>query len=206
MALSFRYQPSPDLNPSPHPIIPPDHPHDQPYHPPPPTPSPLPSPPPGAGIQGDWYVYQPLPSSNHIRLLELKESSSPPGFECSLQIVDLDTELLSYEALSYTWGCHWYTSGYKNRPPTERDRERDAQRSTILCDGKLIWIRLNLYNALGRLFKTRGENQTQTYPKLWVDAICINQEDLDERAQQVALMGNIYASATRVIAWLGECD
>jgi hypothetical protein len=38
---------------------------------------------------------------------------------------------------------------------------------------------------------------------LWVDAICIDQENLQERAQQVALMAEIYASAERVLAWTG---
>lgn len=39
---------------------------------------------------------------------------------------------------------------------------------------------------------------------LWIDAICINQDDLDERSQQVRLMKNIYSTAGRVLVWLGE--
>jgi hypothetical protein len=38
---------------------------------------------------------------------------------------------------------------------------------------------------------------------LWIDAICINQEDMDERAEQVKLMAEIYTSAKHVLAWLG---
>ncbi|KAF7870193.1 uncharacterized protein EAF02_009383 [Botrytis sinoallii] len=38
----------------------------------------------------------------------------------------------------------------------------------------------------------------------WIDAICINQDDLDERSQQVLLMGSIYKNASRVTVWLGE--
>lgn len=36
------------------------------------------------------------------------------------------------------------------------------------------------------------------------DAVCINQEDLDERKQYVALMGKIYSQAATVLCWLGE--
>ena len=39
---------------------------------------------------------------------------------------------------------------------------------------------------------------------LWVDSICVNQSDLDEKRSQIALMGKIFASATRVLGWLGE--
>jgi hypothetical protein len=39
---------------------------------------------------------------------------------------------------------------------------------------------------------------------LWIDATCINQENLEERGQQVQLMAKIYSKATRVLVWLGE--
>lgn len=38
------------------------------------------------------------------------------------------------------------------------------------------------------------------------DVVCINQTDLDERSQQVNLMGDVYRSASHVLAWLGESD
>jgi hypothetical protein len=42
--------------------------------------------------------------------------------------------------------------------------------------------------------------------RLWTDAICINQQDLDERGHQVQLMGSIYRNAHMVIVWLGTDD
>jgi hypothetical protein len=39
---------------------------------------------------------------------------------------------------------------------------------------------------------------------LWVDQVCINQDDLAERSTQVLLMGRIYSSAQKVLSWLGE--
>lgn len=42
--------------------------------------------------------------------------------------------------------------------------------------------------------------------RLWIDAICIDQEDTSERNAQVAIMSRIYSSAKRVIVWLGIED
>ena len=41
---------------------------------------------------------------------------------------------------------------------------------------------------------------------LWVDAVCINQNDEDEKSEQVSKMREIYGGATKVYAWLGEAD
>jgi hypothetical protein len=41
---------------------------------------------------------------------------------------------------------------------------------------------------------------------LWIDAICINQEDITERGHQVQLMGRVCSKATRVLVWLGEAS
>ncbi|KAF2034219.1 HET-domain-containing protein, partial [Setomelanomma holmii] len=38
---------------------------------------------------------------------------------------------------------------------------------------------------------------------LWVDAVCINQADMDEKATQIPLMGDIYSGAESVYVWLG---
>ncbi|KAK5069398.1 hypothetical protein LTR51_008648 [Lithohypha guttulata] len=42
--------------------------------------------------------------------------------------------------------------------------------------------------------------------RLWIDMICINQNDPDEKSEQVPLMGEIYSKAAKVYAWLGEAD
>lgn len=54
--------------------------------------------------------------------------------------------------------------------------------------------------ALRRL---RYEDTTRV---LWIDAICINQDDLIERSQQVALMDKIYKRGRRNLTWLGKAD
>jgi hypothetical protein len=84
-----------------------------------------------------------------------------------------------YEALSYVWG------------PTEM--------KSISLNGQSCDVRENLFDALVNL---RSENQQRT---LWVDAICINQDDMKERNHQVSRMESIYSQAEKV-AWLGLSD
>jgi hypothetical protein len=63
-------------------------------------------------------------------------------------------------------------------------------------NGQHFLIRKNLFNALLHLRLKRPR-------ALWIDAICINQADIQERNAQVSLMAFIYRRATRVVVWLG---
>lgn len=92
-----------------------------------------------------------------------------------------------YEALSYTWGGDIITDeGYV------RDREDSGKPCMTLG------LRPNLAFALRNL---RHSDETRV---LWIDAICINQDDIKERNEQVKRMTNIYTLAERVVIWLGE--
>ena len=68
----------------------------------------------------------------------------------------------------------------------------------IHVDGEQFRVTVNLYTALSRL------RDPSLQRILWVDAICINQENPEEQGQQVQLMAKIYSKAHRVIVWLGE--
>lgn len=70
----------------------------------------------------------------------------------------------------------------------------------LTIEGRLLRIRPNLWNFLDRL-RRQGLSI-----RVWVDAICVNQEDLQERSQQVIFMSKIYAQAVVVLAWLGDVD
>ncbi|XXH03817.1 hypothetical protein Hte_010223 [Hypoxylon texense] len=59
----------------------------------------------------------------------------------------------------------------------------------------------NLFNCLTQL-EANGYYDRD----IWIDAICINQEDNVERCQQVSIMADIYRSAEYVIIWLGPAD
>ncbi|KAJ8121454.1 hypothetical protein ONZ43_g2099 [Nemania bipapillata] len=86
-----------------------------------------------------------------------------------------------YLALSYAWGC------------AERNR-------VIIVNNLKLRVSKNLYEALLAL------RPSLCRFLLWVDYICINQEDEAEKAWQVSMMRDIYARADRVLAWLGPGD
>jgi hypothetical protein len=83
-------------------------------------------------------------------------------------------------ALSYTWG-----------------NANDARE--IIVNGCVVNVTKNLEAAL-RVLRCRNEYRAGV--KLWVDALCINQEDLEERAAQVSQMSDIYSLAVNVNVWL----
>ena len=68
----------------------------------------------------------------------------------------------------------------------------------MTCNHKLFATTENLDLALRRM------RRLDVAVLLWVDQICINQDDLQEKNQQVAMMGTIYQRAWTTLAWLGE--
>lgn len=123
------------------------------------------------------FKYRELAESE-IRLLVLLPGQGDEEVRCRLDHVSLLAEP-KYETISYAWG-----------DPT--------QKGTIGCEDGLIQVTLNLRSALRHL-----RHATEERP-IWADAVCINQQDLDERSIQVVLMGDIYARGRQVIVWLGE--
>jgi hypothetical protein len=72
----------------------------------------------------------------------------------------------------------------------------DSKQSNVSSQGWLL-VRSNLMSALRHLrYPDRPRH-------LWIDAICVNQDDDMEKGSQVAVMGTIYANASAVIVWLG---
>lgn len=64
----------------------------------------------------------------------------------------------------------------------------------------------NLSDALRMLFDTYNTNYGPSLTYIWIDAICIDQENLAERTMQVSLMGDLYRKAKTVLVWLGYED
>lgn len=137
-------------------------------------------------------VYQDLALTDpgHIRLATLhrcERRTSKDGDDngrnddivVSLRVVNLHQSPPPYRALSYVWG--------------------DASVvSEITCQGHPMSVTTNLSSALKRV---RDFNEDID---IWIDAICINQNDLDERASQVAIMRQIYQASQQTIADLGD--
>ncbi|KAF2799471.1 hypothetical protein K505DRAFT_230911, partial [Melanomma pulvis-pyrius CBS 109.77] len=116
---------------------------------------------------------------NQIRLLTLQPSRL---FAASIHTVLHTTNVFSapaYKALSYVWGDSELTAPvFVNNLPFE---------ATTNLVAALRHIRRKRHNVV-----------------IWVDAICINQNDTKERNHQVQMMREIYMKADQVIAWLGE--
>jgi hypothetical protein len=130
------------------------------------------------------YRYKPLSDpSSEIRLFTLFPGSNRCPLRCRL-IEHSFPPQEPYLALSYEWdGPH--------------------RRCGILVNGRRALIPANLRNALRRLRARQPRDKSLV---LWVDAICINQESIEEKNEQVQMMGQIFSKAEEVIAYLGEDD
>jgi hypothetical protein len=138
-------------------------------------------------MPNDHHPYHKLSSAlREIRLLELQAGGHDEPLQCRLFTASLSRNA-EYNALSYVWGDYASSSTFE---------------PTILLDGKSFVVTPNLHVALLHLRPSAGSNSM----RLWVDAVCINQNDSIERNSQVAMMQDIYASAAQVTIWLGEED
>ena len=106
---------------------------------------------------------------------------------CTLETVSIkDTSRLKYAALSYVWNFI---------PGTEQifvGRQPMQATNNLVAFLRNHWARRNARQA-SRNFRL----------PLWIDAICINQQDLAEKSGQVPLMGDIYRNAKMTFGWLG---
>lgn len=127
-------------------------------------------------------IYHPLRESR-FRLFALHPAfNNGSPISGDLQEFDIN-EHPNYYALSYVWG-------------------QEPQIHQIQINDKGVMIRPNLFQALQRL-RERYRDQPRY---VWIDSLCINQADLDEKSIQVGRMAEIYQKAKRVHIWLGEED
>ncbi|KAK4160489.1 heterokaryon incompatibility protein-domain-containing protein [Cladorrhinum sp. PSN259] len=138
------------------------------------------------------FKYRPLGNENDIRLFVIPPADEgwidwEDGITGELVTANILTEP-AYDALSYSWGSESgdYSCSYRIviSPGTP---EEGAVRVTHNCA-----------QAISRL---RLEGKPRA---LWIDAICINQQDLSERSHQVSIMAKIYTSARQVVAYTGR--
>ncbi|KAI0411285.1 hypothetical protein F5X98DRAFT_383953 [Xylaria grammica] len=148
----------------------------------------------------ELYSYSPLPTATSIRLLEVSASNPGDLIQCRLHTVDLRHNP-RYIALSYSWEKDesWakFAASFAGQLlgsavrhvginlPKSQDSEADAASTgnrVMMCDGKKMIIKPNLYDALLQIRQT-----TPGY--YWVDAV----------------LSEIYRSAESVTVWLGKC-
>jgi hypothetical protein len=133
-------------------------------------------------VQQAIYRRHPLiPGVGQFRILILHPfTANPPDTELrgTLLVSNIKRERNNFEALSYVWGSP------------------DLPTTIILIDDIPFEITTHLAAFLHHL-RLVGE-----YVRVWLDRICINQSDNDEKSDQVALMADIYQSCSLVNVWL----
>ncbi|KAJ0124236.1 hypothetical protein J7T55_005574 [Diaporthe amygdali] len=141
-----------------------------------------------------------LTHSRDIRLLKLEWIDEDELLHCHLRVANLD-ERPVYRSISYTWGPSTQTKlrRHDDTPENEKYLHR------IICNGQTLDVTQNLYDCLYQLCDLRAMHPISSF-EFWIDAVCINQSDLNERAQQVSMMSNTYHQAEEVIIWLGIRD
>jgi len=103
----------------------------------------------------------------------------------SLDETNQEQHFVEYEALSWRWG------------------EEATGEFTVMIHKDGAMYRKRVSETLGLALKyLRFEKDRY----LWIDALCINQNDHDERSSQVAMMSLVYTAAERACVWLGEDD
>ena len=120
---------------------------------------------------------------DEIRLLEI---TSVEPVVCKLSIVSLLDEP-EFSALSYTWGDASVTE-------------------PIIVEGQSIAVTTSLTHALKAVYFQWTEgccSEDNSGHRIWVDAVCINQPDIQEKNSQIPLMYEIYTSAQRTFCWVG---
>lgn len=129
------------------------------------------------------YHYTPLGGRpDEIRTMRLLPGLGDDPIRIQMEPSWLDSPP-RYEAISYVWG------------------NKDETHDIAVCEGEAehsLGIPRSLYGALRQL---RQLIEPRT---IWVDAICMNQEDDREKSHQVQLMRRIYQGAARVMIWLGD--
>lgn len=171
--------------------------------------------------RGEQPRFLPLnQSTRSIRLIEIHHSYVT-AIPCSLHTFEL-SQCPPYTALSYTWGLSVdaefplvYETQWSVRQRLLRTLRslyaRFASRHSlptnhrlvsISLNGRNIPVRENLYHAMSAV-RNRMNHRGVASTLIWVDALCINQEDPVERSHQVNLMSDIYSQAQLVVVWLG---
>lgn len=139
------------------------------------------------------YFYTPLPdASTYIRLLRVCFTATkdiPDTFEMTEHPMN---DLPEYAAISYVWGT-------------------ETERHTIYINESWMEITTNAWFALKQACDSNRANRDPekddsdpTY--LWIDSVCINQQDLAEKSAQVEMMAEIYKMAIVVYACVGPHD
>ena len=151
--------------------------------------------------------YEHIPLENpkdDIRVLVLWPGRPEDQLYCSFDYVSLADAASSkpYEALSYYWGTDQPNCEIKIQDIRKAKGKGTFKNIAKSMGFETFYIRSNLDAAL-RHFR---QPDADAHVSLWVDALCINQDDKEEKTHQVQKMSQIYRTANHVLVWLGAGD
>ncbi|KAK2752653.1 HET domain-containing protein [Colletotrichum kahawae] len=132
------------------------------------------------------YYYESLGTEDALRLISLDPAvDEGDPLSCTILQCRRSAQREEYSAISYAWG--------------EQNPSRTLE---VRCDDDISYVRITSnVDALLRRFRARNKPR-----HLWIDAVCLDQTNGKEKAQQIPLMGRIYGEAKDVCIWLGEED
>ncbi|EWG45916.1 hypothetical protein FVEG_15888 [Fusarium verticillioides 7600] len=134
----------------------------------------------------DALVYHPV-GVGHVRILRFGNRTSSGDISGNLIDINLE-DAPPYFTLSYCWGTE----------PSDTE---------IQINDSLFHVSHSLAAAIRRLQELGSDDEAAVcdidVKWVWIDKICINQNDPKERSQQVHLMGSIFSKAVRTLIWLG---
>ncbi|KAI1866058.1 uncharacterized protein JN550_008036 [Neoarthrinium moseri] len=133
------------------------------------------------------FEYTPLSPGVDTRVLELQPSLDIDApLRCNLRDLTLgfeaDSAQGSYECISYTWG------------------EPLLAKPLVMNDTAVSMATESLHKALSR-FRLPTKIR-----RLWADAVCIDQNDPEDKARQISRMADVFRSASSVLIWLGDSE
>lgn len=129
------------------------------------------------------HIHRPLPTTApYIRCLQFLPPRSDGEIRLWLEPQSLEESDGQYDAISYTWGT-------------------DEPSHRIWINGKSRLVRSNLWKFLNHY---RASNFDLPPLGLWIDALCIDQENIAEKNAQVTQMAKVFRQARRVLVWLGD--
>lgn len=138
------------------------------------------------GQRGLLYKHKTIREADEIRLLNLRGGKPGDIIKADLETVNVrERRDHDYDAVSYTWA----------------DENGDATKCCSLeigPNGLVLPITRNCESVLRRVQKYTN--------RVWIDAVCINQDDIQERGKQVDLMPTIYMGASRTFAYVGDAS
>lgn len=125
----------------------------------------------------DRYSHVQKLREHEIRILKLLPGDSESQLHCEIVVGSLE-EKLTYDAVSYCWGSN--------------DR----------C--KQIWIHKKQFKVTQSAFDVLQHMRLARATRpVWIDIVCISQEDVEEKSRQVQMMRRIYSGASSTYVWLG---